>query len=226
MNDPLVSIIVPVYNGERYVRATLDSLFRQNYPNLELIVVNDGSTDHTQKILQEFGDTIHILSQENKGPAAARNAGIRFAHGEIIGLLDADDLWPEDHLSLMLPLLLQEPLDFVRGTVRYMRMKETGETEYTQDIFLDALVGACLYKKSVFETVGLFDEDLRQGEDFDWSMRLTESGCKEKRISHTALLYRRHEHNLTNSEDVMKKGQLAAFRKRVARLQALRTSST
>jgi len=215
--QPLVSIIIPVYNGEKYIAQAIESVFRQNHPHVEVIVVNDGSTDGTLATLERFGEKVRIISQENKGQAVARNVGIKLAHGSIIGLLDADDMWPDNHLGLMLPHLLEGDYDFARGYTRYVKNSGTEVEEMTQNLFMEALVGACLYKASVFTTVGLFDETMRQGEDFDWNIRLIESACKEKRINETTLLYRRHESNLTNSKECIEKGQIHAFRNKVMR---------
>ena len=216
--EPLISIVIPAYNAERFIAETVQSVFRQGYSNIEIIVVDDGSTDGTVRALQPFGDTVTIISQENKGQAIARNVGIRAAHGSIIGLLDADDIWPDDHISTMLPYLVGEhACDYVRGLVRYVQDTGNGLVKTTENLLLEPLVGACLYKKSVFDTVGLFDEDMHQGEDFDWNIRLHESGLREERLAFTALLYRRHDQNLTNSQEFVKLGQVHAFRNKLAR---------
>ena len=118
----------------------------------------------------------------------------------------------------MLPYLGEEsPYDFVRGLTQYVRNIGTDSEEITENLFMEALVSACLYKKSIFDKVGLFDETMRQGEVFDWNIRLVECGCREKRINESTLLYRRHEGNLTNDKNVVAQGQMDAFRKKIAR---------
>jgi len=96
---PLISAIMPVYNGAAFVAAAIASALGQTYAPLELIVVNDGSTDESAAIVQGFGDKLTCIHQPNRGPAAARNAGLQIARGEIIAFLDADDLWPADKLA-------------------------------------------------------------------------------------------------------------------------------
>lgn len=217
MESPLISVVIPVYNGAPFIAATIDSVFAQNHPSLEIIVVNDGSTDDTRPILEGVRNKITIIDQENQGQAVARNVGLKAARGSLLALLDADDLWTPDHLAVMLPHLETDEYDFVRGLTRYFRNLGTETEEMTGDLFMEALVGACLYKRRVFDIVGYFDEEMRQGEDFDWNIRLAESACKEKRLDVATLLYRRHDNNLTNSQDFVKQGQLNAFRKKIAR---------
>ncbi len=217
MNHPMLSVIIPVYNGEVYIRAALESVLRQGDASTEVIVVNDGSTDATQDILASFGERIQVLHQANRGPSAARNAGVRASHGTYIGLLDADDLWPDGRTQLALAHLSRESADFVRGKTVFIEEGQGSAHALSEPVFMEALVGAGLYKRHVFERAGWFDEEMRCGEDIDWHLRLVESGCVEYRIQETMLIYRRHMANMTRSEDVLKKGQLDALRKKLAR---------
>lgn len=217
MHESLISVIIPVFNCEKYISAALESVFRQGYPHIEVIVIDDGSTDSTYSVLSRFGDKIRVIREENKGQSAARNVGIKNARGTIIGFLDADDIWPDDHISLMLPYLGDDAYDFVRGITRHLMDPGSYVFEKTEDMFYEALIGACLYKASLFRSVGLFDESMRQGEDCDWNIRLVESGAREKRIENITLLYRRHENNLTNAKNVIVKGHIDAIRLKLAR---------
>ncbi len=215
---PYISVVIPVFNGERFVAATIESVLAQGRSDIEVIVVNDGSTDGTLQVLSSFGTRIILFSQGNAGQAVARNVGLRAAQGSIIGLLDADDLWPQGRLDLCVPYLSPDsPYDFVRGHVRYFRGAGEAVEDHLEPLVLEPLIGACLYKASVFRKVGLFDEELRQGEDFDWNIRLRESECCEKRLDEVTLLYRRHDANLTNDEVFVKQGQINAFRKKLER---------
>ena len=216
----LVSVIIPYYKGERFIKETLDSIFAQHYSNLEIIIVNDGSPEETLGILESFGDSIKIISQENRGQAAARNLGIKYAGGSIIALLDQDDLWPSNHLGLMLPFLTEgNGFDFVRGMTQKFFVRPDGSSEMREPMFCEELIGAALYKKEVFAAAGLFDETMREGEDFDWNIRLAESDCKEKRISDITLLCRRHDSNQSDTKDFVKNGQLVALRKKIERMR-------
>lgn len=95
----LISCIVPVFNGERYVSETLDSILAQTYRPLELIVADDGSTDGTAAVVARYGEPVRYLWQSNQGPAAARNLGVSAAQGEFVAFLDADDLWHPEKLT-------------------------------------------------------------------------------------------------------------------------------
>lgn len=220
MSHPILSVVIPVYNGETYIRAAVESVIRQGDVSLEIIVVNDGSTDATQDVLASFGERVQVIQQENYGPSAARNVGIRQACGDYIGLLDADDLWPDGRTRMMLPYLSRTEVDFVRGKTIFVEEGQEGERVLGEPVFMEALVGAGLYTRHVFDIAGWFDEDMRCGEDIDWHLRLLEAGCKEHRLEDTTLIYRRHDQNMTRSEDVLKKGQLDALRKKLARAKA------
>lgn len=100
-NTPLVSIIVPVYNVEAYLERCLDSIINQSYINIELIIVDDGSTDRSPEIIKKYTDSAIIISQKNKGLASARNSGLKQAHGEYICFVDSDDYLFEDAISTL-----------------------------------------------------------------------------------------------------------------------------
>ncbi|MCX6714779.1 MAG: glycosyltransferase family A protein [Candidatus Uhrbacteria bacterium] len=218
MNNPLISVIIPVYNGERHISHALESVFAQQYPNLEVIVMNDGSTDNTAQILKTYTDRIRVITQANQGQSAARNTGIKHAKGTILGFLDADDLWTHHHIQSLLPHLLQnEPYDTARGFSQFFRSVENKRTEITKKFFALELLGSALFRTSVFDRVGLFDETMRQGEDLDWRMRFEEARCIEKRVDATTVLCRRHASNMTNANEVSVKGRIEAFRKKLQR---------
>lgn len=216
---PLISVVIPVYNGEKYITEAIRSVLAQQYERVEIIVVNDGSTDGTLDKLAAFGADIQVVSQVNLGQAAARNRGIQQARGDILGLLDADDLWPRARLAVMLPHLASG-YDVVRGKV--VTVSHSGHIEPgAAPGFREPLVGACLYRKEVFGSVGLFDESMRAGEDFDWNLRLKETPCTQQWIDEVTLYYRRHDANMTNSREVMEQGQLRAFANKIRRQKSL-----
>lgn len=218
MSSPLVSAIIPVYNGERYIADAIDSVFRQEYRPLEVIVVDDGSSDGTLGVVAAYGDTVRVISQKNSGQAVARNVGLTAAKGKYIAFLDADDVWSDDHLAELLPPLLDGSCDVARGLVTYVRDKGLATEEISESVFLEPLVGACVYDASVFATIGHFDEAMRQGEDFDFAIRLNESACRQWRSTKSVLWYRRHDTNLTNDKEFVRLGQLQAFKRKLARL--------
>ncbi len=116
-----VSIITPLYNGERFLSATIESVLAQTYPHWEMLIVNDGSTDGGEQIAQAYAaqdKRIHVFSQRNAGSAAARNNGIRRATGRYIALLDADDVWDPDFLDKQLTLMHTKGVQLVYGAYR------------------------------------------------------------------------------------------------------------
>ncbi|MEO9255789.1 MAG: glycosyltransferase family A protein, partial [Tepidiformaceae bacterium] len=108
MTDPLVSVIIPMYNSARYIAAALESVYAQDFTSFEIIVVDDGSTDGSADIARAHGTAL-LLRQENLGPAAARNAGLRGANGTLIAFLDSDDIWLPQKLRLQVDFLAANP---------------------------------------------------------------------------------------------------------------------
>lgn len=125
MEKGLVSIITPIYNGEKYVAETIESVLKQTYPHWEMIIVDDGSKDNSAQIVRKFSDRdrrIVLIQQSNGGAAAARNNGIRCAKGQYIALLDADDLWEPDFIESQLALMKEKKALLVHAS--YKRINE------------------------------------------------------------------------------------------------------
>lgn len=206
MRNPLISGIVPVFNGERYLPETLDSMLAQTYKPLEIIVVDDGSTDGTAKVVASYGDKVRYLRQDNSGPAIARNRGIDAAKGKFIAFLDADDLWhPEKLMCQMARFEARPELDLCITYVQNFWISELStEAERYRDHPLSRpvpgyLTQALLARRSVFETVGKFNPDLRHAEKTDWFLRASEKGAVLELLP-DILVYRRfHETNASRS---------------------------
>jgi glycosyltransferase involved in cell wall biosynthesis len=201
--DPLISIIMPVYNGATLLRETLTSIFDQDYRPIEVTLVDDGSTDDSLAIARSWQPTLRTFHQDNAGPAAARNRGIEAARGDYIAFMDADDLWPEGKLRRQIELLQARPdLDFVLGRVQVEYLPSAGENPLrfrTQELSVALfLFGAGLFLRSLFARAGLLSEDLRNSEDVDWFMRAREAGATWLLTGEVELLYRRHGANLTD----------------------------
>lgn len=220
--SPLVSVVIPVFNGERFLREAVQSVLDQQYSPLEIIIVDDGSTDGTATAAKSFSEAVRYLYQANQGPAAARNRGIEQAQGELIAFADVDDLWPKDKLELQLPYLLRDPkIDIVLGRIQQVLLSETvdGETqsqEFAEPAFSVNLGGAVI-RKSVFERVGLFDETMRYSEDVDWFMRARECGASIVTIDAVTLFYRQHEQNMTRGKNTSELNVLKALKRSLDR---------
>ena len=117
---PLVSVIIPAYNCERFIGEAVESVRRQNYEPIEIFIIDDGSTDRTRSCIESLGEDIRYVYQSNRGPAAARNRGITMAGGEVIGFLDADDYWPANKLKVQLARMNRNPeIEVVLGRIRF-----------------------------------------------------------------------------------------------------------
>ena len=119
-NQPLLSVIIPVYKVEKYLRRCLDSIVNQTYKNLEIILVDDGSPDNSGKICDEYAQNdkrIKVIHQKNKGQGAARNTGIIAANGELITFVDSDDWIENNTYEIMVSKLLQYELDIIKCAI-------------------------------------------------------------------------------------------------------------
>tara|TARA_B100001057_G_scaffold191355_1_gene192263 strand:- start:546 stop:1328 length:783 start_codon:yes stop_codon:yes gene_type:complete len=201
---PKLSVIVPFYNQYDFVEEAVESVLEQGYPNLEIILVDDGSDEGPLDSLAEMSDSIRFLRQENAGPSAARNYGIREATGEILAFLDSDDVWPEDKLkNQILPLLVDHGLVMVISQLKKLVSSDFDAGRFVNegDSFYTIQLGCVLAKKEIFETVGMFDENLRYSEDQDWFLRARELEISMVRIACEGLHYRIHAASLTRREN-------------------------
>ena len=214
---PLVSIIIPVFNGERFLREAVESVLAQKYSPVEIIIVDDGSTDGTATVARSFPETVRYLHQTNHGPAAARNRGIEQAQGNLIAFADADDLWPSHKLELQLPYLIRDSkIDIVLGRIQQVLLSETQAKEIGDPAF-SVNLGSAVIRRSCFERVGLFDETMRYSEDVDWFMRAREGAAAIMTIDAVTLFYRQHEQNMTRGKSTSELNVLKALKKSLDR---------
>ncbi len=222
--DPLVSVIVPVYNGERFLVEALESVVQQNYRPLELIVVNDGSTDATAQVVVDYAGRcpvpLHAVEQENLGPAAARNRGLAIAQGDIIAFQDADDLWAADRLPMQLALLahysgamavLGRTRLFFDDATTFTSSSATRAADTAPRWFLGIHSG--LYRRRAFDGVGQFNAALRYHEDIDWFRRARAAGLAINSHEEVVLLHRRHAANMTNDRAALQRELLRMLRR-------------
>jgi glycosyltransferase involved in cell wall biosynthesis len=217
-----VSVIVPVYNGEAFLREAIQSIQRQDWGAAEIVIVDDGSTDRTGEIATGFGDIVRYVQQPNLGAAAARNRGIKMAVGSVIAFLDADDLWLEHTLSLQLQVLQANPsLQMVRGHTRRIHRVAVPSGESQWGSFGEAWsalsLGSAIMRKPVFDRVGYLDESLAFNEDVDWFMRAKETGIATMLHGEVVQLYRRHEHNMTNNRVLNRSSFLRTLKNTIER---------
>ena len=191
MSAHRVSVVVAAYNSERYVASAVRSVVAQTHPDVEIIVVDDGSTDRTPAVLEQFGNRITVVRQANRGIGGARNAGVRVATGDVIALLDADDEWLPERAARCVDLLASRPdVGFV--TTDAVLVDDagipTGETYLDQVPFPDSAFAAeivqrnfvwsgAFVRRSVLDAAGPFDESRPLGaDDYDMWLRLIAEG--------------------------------------------------
>ena len=190
-----VTVVIPVFNGARYLEQAVDSIRSQTLSTPQIIVVDDGSTDETPQVCQKLEPEVLSLRQENKGAAAARNRGIETSNSRFISFLDADDLWPVERLSVLCKHLEKAPeLDFVLGQTQVFCGAEYRQPHHHW------LLGSGLYRKRVFEKIGILEPELRAGEDLDWFLRARRQKAKFSLLTETTLFLRREKQNMTHNK--------------------------
>jgi glycosyltransferase involved in cell wall biosynthesis len=225
---PLISAIVPVYNGDGFLAEAIQSIRRQNYQPLEIIIVDDGSTDKTAEIAAQFDDKVRYIYQSNQGPSAARNHGIILAKGEVIAFLDVDDLWADNVLSDFAGYLVTHPeVEIVQGLIQRMQLETDSAWEnsnaftpkYQPYQFIN--LGSALYRRSVFDKVGVFDPTLSDNEDTDWFVRAWEQNICKVVMPRVMLFYRKHAYNMTlQQKDLVHFGLMKIYKRRIERARA------
>jgi glycosyltransferase involved in cell wall biosynthesis len=181
---PLVSVILPTFNRRWTLRQAIDSVLEQDYANLELIVIDDGSTDDTPRLLAGYGDHLRSIRQDNQGVSAARNRGIRESNGRLIALLDSDDAWRQGKLTAQVAffhthpdaLICQTEEVWIRNGARVnpgRRHRKEGGMIFERSLAL-CLVSpsAVMMRRSLLDEVGTFDESLPACEDYDLWLRI------------------------------------------------------
>lgn len=235
MKGPLVSVVIPAYNAERFLGEAIESVLAQTYSPVELIVVDDGSTDRTAAVAAAYGEAT-VISQENSGPSAARNRGAAAAGGELLAFHDSDDAMTPDKLAVQVGHLLDNPgvgcvlaeqellvepgaeLPFwVEGTkvptVMPPRPPELADEPMVHPMTM-------VVRRTTFEQVGGFDESMRAAEDFDWMLRASEEEVEIARLTNVLLRRRVHAASLTQDAAAARAGLFRAFKGRIDRHRA------
>jgi len=240
MNNPLISVIIPTYNRAWALEAAVDSVLAQDYPEVELIVVDDGSTDETPALLARYGEALRVLTLENGGVSRARNHGIAASAGEFIAFLDSDDCWLPEKLSEQAAffeanpeaLICQTEEIWIRNGKRVNPCKH--HKKLSGEIFEASLhlclvsPSAVMMKRALFEEIGLFDESLPACEDYDLWLRIAcrypvyttpsplvvKHGGHEDQLSKTPLLDRFRIQSLVRllKSDTLSRAQAEAAR--------------
>ncbi len=199
MNLPLVSVIIPCYNRERYLAEAIESVLEQTHPNIELIVIDDGSSDRSGEIAQSYPLKYHY--QTNGGISAARNAGIAVANGEFLAFLDSDDIWVQDKLAKQMAAFDTNPdIEAVFGYAQNFYSPELDENfrnriRCPEKPVAAHISSAMLIKRSAFLRVGNFDTNLNTGIDISWYIWAIEHQLQQITIPDVVYHRRLHESN-------------------------------
>lgn len=210
MNSPLVSVVIPSYNHARYVGDAVDSALAQTNCRVEVIVVNDGSTDDTADVLARYGDRIRAIHQTNAGLSAARNTGIRHATGDWVSFLDADDYWHPQKTERQLAAVAETPDVGVLGTNGGAGMpaelpidaplRDLTVRDFLRETPITA--SSTMVRRHLFEHVGGFDPALRSAEDRDMWLRL--AACvRVRQLALNCWHYRVHPGQMSRNPDRM-----------------------
>lgn len=224
MSGPaLISVVIPCYNCERYIAATLRSVLAQDWPKLELIVVDDGSSDGSAELVRREFPQVRLVEQANQGVAAARNLGVAQARGEWVAFVDADDIWLPGKLRAQMEQLARQPdcrlgytawqvwhSDDPEPSAAYLEQLQAEAADAARwrgpggwiyaELLLDCEVwtSTVLMQRRLFEELGGFDAGLRIGEDYDLWLRASRLTTIQ-RLDRPYALYRKHPHSITRA---------------------------
>lgn len=214
----LVSVVIPCYNREKYIKAAIDSVLAQAYRPLEIIVVDDGSKDSSIEMIDRYGPTVTLIRQENAGAAAARNTGVHNTNGVFLGFLDSDDLWTDDKLAKQLDVMRQQPeIELVFAHAEEFISPElpndVARTIHCREGAMPArLQSTMLIRRDAFLKVGFFDESLTIGEGVDWLARANDAEIRSMVLPDVLLRRRLHETNIGITKKDMRQDYARALK--------------
>jgi glycosyltransferase involved in cell wall biosynthesis len=227
MPELTVGVIVPAFNAAPFLDAALDSIRAQAHPVTDIVVVDDGSQDDTVAVAERAGAPVRVVRQEHAGIGASRNRGLAAVRGEVIAMLDADDLFAAAAITMRVAALARAPeLDIVFGHVRsFTELDSRGGP-----VPLDALrpshtVGSILARRATFDRVGPFTEGLRVAEGLDWLLRAREVGLTETTIAEQVVWRRIHGNNNSTRERDSRQEFARAIKASLDRRRAAQTGA-
>jgi glycosyltransferase involved in cell wall biosynthesis len=235
VSRPLVSVVIPAFDAERFLGESIESVLAQTYAPLETIVVDDGSSDETAAVARSY-EGVTVVAQDNAGPSAARNRGFAASRGALIAFHDSDDLMTPDKLEVQAGVLIDEPevgcvlaeqellvepgaeLPFWVEGSKVQTIMPPRPPELEDEPLVHPMT--MVVRREVFERIGGFDESMRAAEDFDWMLRASEEGIEIARLSAVLLRRRVHPDSLTQDAAAARLGLFRAFKSRIERHRA------
>ncbi|HZU38639.1 MAG TPA: glycosyltransferase [Gemmataceae bacterium] len=234
MAEPLVSVVIPTYNYARFVTEAVESALAQTYPNIEIIVVDDGSTDDTRERLDRYRGRLRYIYQPNQGLSSARNTGIAHAKGEWVALLDSDDIWHPQKLEIQMRRAAEAPEVGLIASGHTSHRHDLDKLQPDLDapltaVSLEDLALRCRFgpsgvvaRRICFDRVGLFDTSLRSAEDRDMWVRIA-SQFPVAKVASPLWWYRNHPGCMRHVADRMEHNELRVLEKAFADIDALRS---
>ncbi|CAH0997922.1 hypothetical protein EMA8858_04057 [Emticicia aquatica] len=199
ITTPLVSVIIPVLNGEKFIKRAIESVYAQNITPIQIIVIDGGSTDNTLNIVSNLGDSIVVVHQQGKGLAKARNQSMDFAEGQYLVYLDSDDIIPPQSFERILSTFDEFPeTEFVFGKMQHFFEQGAYKASLDEESYLTPVMGAGLFKMSAVKKLGYFIEELNPCEDMEWLHR-AKTTLHVKTLEDITLYKGRHENNLSSA---------------------------
>ncbi len=229
MTEPLVSVVMAVRNGDRFLREAIDSVLQQTYRPMEIVLVDGQSTDGTAEIACSYPEIRYIL-QKTLGVAEAYNLGVESSAGELIGFLSHDDLWPPDKLTLQAAFLTEHPeADCVVARVKFFLEPGCAFPPSLRENLLEGdhplrIPETLLARRRVFDRVGLFDTEIRAAEDMDWFARAADMGVAIALIDKVLLHKRIHDRNTSVQTDKNMQSMFDLLRRSASRKRKAETS--
>ena len=220
MNNPLVSVVLPLYNGKDFITSSIASVLSQSYGPLELLVVNDGSSDNSADLVPT-DPRIRLFHRQNSGVAASRNFGIGQAKGSYIAFIDQDDYWYPDKLELQMQVLLNDPEPGYVLTLMHNHL--VGDTqrpgwlkpELLAEDPVGSLPSTLLVRRNIFTEVGIFAEDLVNASDLEWFVRANKARVSMQIVDKVLLQRNIHALNRSHDNKTCKREMFAILRQKI-----------
>ena len=207
MSRPTVSCVIPAFNAEAYLGEAIDSVLGQTHPADEVLVVDGPSTDGTRAVAEGYGDRVRYFVQKGKGPADARNLGVRHATGDLIGFLDADDRWLPTKLEIQIDAFDADPELMICLTHVELRWssERADERRALRAVARSHIVPgfatiAMLARREIMNRLGPFDTSLNMADATDWLLRAREAGVPMRILPDVLVEHRMHGTNLTHTQ--------------------------
>jgi glycosyltransferase involved in cell wall biosynthesis len=227
----VISVVVPAFQAADFVGEAVASARASGVDGLQIVVVDDGSTDGTADVVAGLaGDDLVLIEQANAGPAAARNTGVAAATGDLLAFLDADDAWPSGALRRQLATLDADgDADGAHGMTQFFGNLDGVQVRFDrpdEHVVRGAFLGSLLVRRRAFDRVGPFDESLRTGEDYDWFLRAREAGLRLVTTDEVALRYRVHPGGLSRDGEAGNRNLAVALHRSLQRRRGVRPGTT